>query len=235
MYGYIYITTNKINGKIYIGQKKGDYNESYFGSGVALNKSIIKYGIENFENHVIEWCDTKDILNERERFWIKKYNSFLSLGNGYNISEGGDFGDITCGMTDDQIKSWKEKMSKSRVGNKNCVNRKLSEETKNKIRESRKNLTEENRKNISNAQKGKKISASQKEGMIKANLKETKIVYKGKEYLFKGKGEALDYFSNNFSINLYSYFRFGKFLKSQSYLEKDITFIQVKDKIIKAN
>lgn len=42
-YGFIYITTNLINGKKYIGQKKG-YNDTYLGSGKILKLAIKKYG-----------------------------------------------------------------------------------------------------------------------------------------------------------------------------------------------
>lgn len=38
-YGFIYITTNLINGKKYIGQKKG-YNDTYLGSGKILKLAI---------------------------------------------------------------------------------------------------------------------------------------------------------------------------------------------------
>ena len=38
MYGYIYKTTNLVNGKIYIGQKKSDVflGDKYLGSGKKL-------------------------------------------------------------------------------------------------------------------------------------------------------------------------------------------------------
>ena len=42
--GYIYKTTNLINQKIYIGQKRGRFNPGYFGSGVYITKAINKYG-----------------------------------------------------------------------------------------------------------------------------------------------------------------------------------------------
>lgn len=45
MYGYIYITTNLVNGKKYIGRHKSEvFDESYKGSGLLLSRSIDKYG-----------------------------------------------------------------------------------------------------------------------------------------------------------------------------------------------
>ena len=45
-----------------------------------------KYGIENFELLILELCP-KDLLNEREQFWIMERNSY---NQGYNDSLGGD-------------------------------------------------------------------------------------------------------------------------------------------------
>ena len=63
MYGFIYITTNLINGMKYVGQKQYDkYGrwKSYLGSGIYLKRAINKYGEENFTREIIEECETKE-------------------------------------------------------------------------------------------------------------------------------------------------------------------------------
>ena len=40
MYGYIYKTTNLLNGRIYIGKRKGDFDNNYFGSGRYLLNAV---------------------------------------------------------------------------------------------------------------------------------------------------------------------------------------------------
>ena len=91
---YIYKITNLINGKIYIGKhsQKIQNKDSYFGSGVLLNKAIVKYGKENFKKEIIEMCE-KDNINDKEIYWINKFNSFTP--NGYNLAKGGNGGNST--------------------------------------------------------------------------------------------------------------------------------------------
>lgn len=91
MIGYIYKTTNLINGKIYIGQHKVDSNifdNNYFGSGKLLLEAIKKYGKENFKCELIEWCKSEDELNKKEIYYIAAYKSLVTYNN-YNISDGG--------------------------------------------------------------------------------------------------------------------------------------------------
>lgn len=89
-YNYIYLITNKINGKIYIGKHStNDLNDNYFGSGVLIKKSIQKYGIENFTKDYLAFCDTEEKLNYLERYYIRKYKANI---NGYNLTNGGDGG-----------------------------------------------------------------------------------------------------------------------------------------------
>lgn len=111
--GYIYMVTNKVNGKFYIGKKKGKPEESktYLGSGLHLKNALNKYGKENFEKRILEYIENGD-LNERERFWISKYKAFTS-SKGYNLSEGGDGGPLFKGRK--HTKETKERIRKIRI------------------------------------------------------------------------------------------------------------------------
>lgn len=88
---FIYITTNLINGKQYIGQHQGYSNDKYLGSGVNLIKAIKKYGKENFKREILEFCK-KEELDLKEQYWIKYYNAYENE-NFYNLSKGGQKGD----------------------------------------------------------------------------------------------------------------------------------------------
>ncbi len=88
MFGYIYKTTNLLNNKIYIGQKRGNFNKNYHGSGKVLRVAINKYGIKNFNVEVLCECNDEMELNEKEKYFIAKFKSLVKYGN-YNITEGG--------------------------------------------------------------------------------------------------------------------------------------------------
>lgn len=118
MYGFVYITTNHVNGKQYIGQRKYDKQgkwKEYLGSGIILSRAIEKYGLENFSKEIIEECKTKKILNDREIYWINYYNAVES-DNFYNIASGGDGGNTIAGYTDDQRNLLSTKLSDMRKG-----------------------------------------------------------------------------------------------------------------------
>lgn len=118
-YGFIYITINKINDKKYIGQKK--YNKNwitYLGSGIALKNAINKYGIENFERKIIEDCNSKKELDDREIYWIKFYDA-VNSDMFYNIASGGDGGNVIAGYNDKQKEELSNKLSKIRKGKVN--------------------------------------------------------------------------------------------------------------------
>ena len=109
MYGYIYKTTNLLNGKIYIGKKKGEFTEKYKGSGKYLKNAINKYGVENFKVEVIEYCETLEEQNEKEKYWIAYYrNQNVEM---YNIANGGDWGDIFSCLPEEQLQNIKDYIS----------------------------------------------------------------------------------------------------------------------------
>lgn len=92
----IYTITNKINGKIYVGQsvdilkRFGDHKRKLSANSHInqyLQSSVNKYGIENFEFAVYEQCD-RNLLNEYEILTIRKLNTMIP--NGYNLTSGGD-------------------------------------------------------------------------------------------------------------------------------------------------
>ena len=98
MRGFIYKITNTINGKFYIGQTIQNVKERFYQhcatkcskavSNMAIHRAIKKYGKSNFTVEVIEEIDSAN-LNDRERYWIKYYNSY---NNGYNSTKGGQDG-----------------------------------------------------------------------------------------------------------------------------------------------
>lgn len=102
----IYIIKNSINDKVYIGQAKDVakrwlshiYNAKYEKKNdkekQLIHKAISKYGYDKFHYEILE--SQVENYNEREIYWIKKYNSLTP--NGYNIAIGGNGmgADIEC-------------------------------------------------------------------------------------------------------------------------------------------
>lgn len=86
MLGYIYKTTNTVNGHFYIGKKYGDFDRTYYGSGVILKQALIKYGKQSFVIEVMRYCETEHELNEQEVLHIAEYQPR------YNIALGGTGG-----------------------------------------------------------------------------------------------------------------------------------------------
>lgn len=148
-YGFIYMTRNKINGKLYIGQHKRtmditDIDDSwYLGSGVLLQKAIQKYGEENFERTILYECKSADELNYMEEVFIGYYNA-VDDEQFYNIAKGGS-GTGGLKFSEESI----EKMRKSHLGQ----SRPMSEEQKRKLSEIAKNRSVEVRKKYSEARK----------------------------------------------------------------------------------
>lgn len=95
--GYIYKITNNINGHIYIGKTERTieerWNEHLKNAAIHTNRYLYDamncYGYDNFSIEEIENCNN-DLLNEKEKYWIKKLNALIP--NGYNMTLGGNGG-----------------------------------------------------------------------------------------------------------------------------------------------
>ena len=121
MYGYIYITTNLIDGRKYIGQKKSDkfLHEKYLGSGKILKQAIEAYGKENFKVELLCECESKEELDEMEIYYIKFYYAQTSRKY-YNICKGGQAGPGGPRFKGHRhTETTKQKMSDDRKGEKN--------------------------------------------------------------------------------------------------------------------
>lgn len=90
---YIYKITNKINGKWYIGKHSGS-DSDYMGSGKLLKHAYKKYGIENFEKIILEYCCSEEELNQKEIELILLSNA-VNDPNSYNLAGGGNGGDLS--------------------------------------------------------------------------------------------------------------------------------------------
>lgn len=95
---YIYLITNKINQKKYVGKTEHnnisdrwkehcrDYKKER-NEKRPLYMAMQKYGIENFDIIPIEQVSPDGKLEERETYWIQYYNAYI---DGYNATLGGD-------------------------------------------------------------------------------------------------------------------------------------------------
>lgn len=157
---FIYKIQNKINGKIYIGKTIHNI-EIRFGQHIKSSKNenndsvlcraIKKYGIQSFDISVVDVTNDKKVLNEKEKHWIKFYDS---KANGYNMTYGGDGGNLIEHKKNFACsEETKQKIRNSLLG------RKASEETKKKLKgrpawNKGKKATEELRRKLSESHKG---------------------------------------------------------------------------------
>jgi len=113
--GTIYLIINKINGHKYVGQTTRGMNKRWAQhiqeanrmSQYPLHKAMRKHGNHNFMVKELEECDTK-LLNEREEYYIEKFNTFNSSA-GYNATSGGE-GGLLSDETKQKISDKKSEM-----------------------------------------------------------------------------------------------------------------------------
>lgn len=182
-FGIIYIATNTVNNKNYIGKTTKSLKErmsTHFYKS-KRNKtrfyfSIRKHGFCKFNWNILCECYNEYELNEKEKHYIKEFDSFKY---GYNMTLGGEG---TAGASHPMFnkkisKETIDKIKKSLVG-KNLGNdnhffgKKHNDKTKDKISVNRKgkNIGDENHKTIINNEIAFKIK-----GMLNNGIKCSKI------------------------------------------------------------
>lgn len=196
-YHFVYITTNLINGKQYVGDHSTDdlnchRTKNYLGSGkFTLHLAIQKYGKENFSREILEFFHTKQEAFDAQEKYIKEYNT--RTPNGYNISykggsemSGGSVSEKTRKKMSDAKKGIKfttehiKKLSESHIGNKHsqeiiniiALKNKGQKRSKEAIKKMQKPKTEAHKKNIKKGMKGKKYTEERKNN-IRVALKES--------------------------------------------------------------
>ena len=91
MFYTIYQTTNKLNGKFYVGKHKtNNLDDGYLGSGLLLWRAIFKYGPENFEKKILFFLNSEDEMNAKEKEIVNE--EFVAREDTYNLKIGGEGG-----------------------------------------------------------------------------------------------------------------------------------------------
>lgn len=186
---YIYCITNLINEKKYVGlsYNEPEKSKNYYGSGVYIKNSIKKYGKKNFKKEILETIinDDRELLNEREKFWIKKYDTIFPKG--YNLTDGGDNNYILSEESRKKIgekhknktisPEMRKKISDACKGKPSAFKGKHhTEEAKKIIKEKRKLqiISDETRRKMSISQKN--MSLERKQKMSKSSVRKKKVL-----------------------------------------------------------
>lgn len=119
----IYLLKNKITNDVYIGQTANfknricKYRTLNCKQQPKLYNSIVKNGFENFEVYILQNCNSKQELDEYEKYYIDLYKSNVY---GYNCSEGGEGTTLGHRFTrPPRTQNHRENLSKSQKGRSN--------------------------------------------------------------------------------------------------------------------
>ena len=159
MVGYIYLITDTTNGMKYTGKHhyhiEGQLDPNYHGSGTII-KNIYKKRPETLKEEYIKTCYSEEEMCSDEQYYIKVFKTLWP--NGYNLTEGGDGGEIPC----EEIRKKISLKLKGRTPHNKGKH--LSEETRKKISAANKSrhLSEESRKKMFGSNKGKHFSEEHK-------------------------------------------------------------------------
>lgn len=190
--GQIYLM--ECHGWYYVGVHCGDIvRDNYYGSGLAWNNVVRKYGKDNVIRTIIGSFETREEKQELEKKFIAIYRAKYG-DQCVNISDGGDGGNLGEEVC--------RKISISVRGEKNGMyGKKLSDETKEKISIALKGHpnynsggyrhTEEAKARIGAAHKGLRLTEEAKAKLRESRRKQTNLVLtsmKGKHWYISPDG-----------------------------------------------
>lgn len=110
----VYVYTNKINNKMYIGQtrtsleKRAGKNGIHYKKCKAFHRAIKKYGFDMFDKEIVADNLTKQEADDFEILLIDKLQT-KNIKYGYNIADGGNFGYVppSFDLSNQKIGRWK--------------------------------------------------------------------------------------------------------------------------------
>ena len=176
-FGEVYVHTCIVNGKSYVGQTTAGVSKRWYdqvktsrdarraGFSYPVSRAIRKYGNLTFEHQILAGAQSKPELDNLEKVWI----ILLQTRNdvyGYNLAAGGE-GNPGLKHTPEA----KAKISLANMGNRHCIGRPCSDETRARMSIKRAGmvLSPEWRENIAAASRGRKHLAATKVKIAAAN------------------------------------------------------------------
>jgi hypothetical protein len=169
IYHIVYLTTNLVNQKIYVGiHSTNNLNDNYLGSGSTLQFAIRKYGVENFKRDILYYCLTRENIFAIESRIVDL--DFVKNKKTYNTKIGGTNTNLHTNETKNilSIKSTFYNKHYNKIRNKTyeeiygedrslIIKQKISEALKDRI------VSEETKQKMSQSQKNKIVSEETKE------------------------------------------------------------------------
>ena len=96
----VYLITNVVNGKRYVGVTSKGYlfrfhqhimeSRDKIRHNSLLHKAMVKYGESAFSVQLIETGISDEDIKDKEKYYIRLYDTFYVNHHGYNMTEGGD-------------------------------------------------------------------------------------------------------------------------------------------------
>lgn len=193
MIGYIYKTTNLIDGKMYIGKHISSQHEpSYLGSGHILLKAIKAYGKQNFSNEIIATANSVEELDSLEKTYIAQHKKRYGE-NCYNLAVGGEGGNVFQYASKEKYQEFVDKMTQ--INKKRCSTDEFRQNTSRHVTlryqdpEERKLQSKKIRKAWSNS----KLKQQQSERVKEWHSHKTNYDYLGNECYIVFQGQVVQF------------------------------------------